>query len=236
MPSPSASSAPSAPTVTTTGAFVRRASARAAAAGSVSPVSAAASSPFGVSRTPCPSTPPGRSRAGAGLRIARAPASAAARAPATTAASGTSKPSSTTSPGAERRRLERARHERRVDARVRPRGDRDLVAPLAVDRDQRDAGRLAVEPRDRADVDALGGELLDRGRAEVVVADRAREPHARAGAGRGDRLVGALAAAVTGEAPAGDGLARLGEAVERDDEVGVDRADHEHRARHGRGG
>ncbi len=138
--------------------------------------------------------------------------------------------------GRERRRLERARHQRRVDACVRSRRDRDLVAPLAVDRDQRDAGRLAVEPGDRADVDALGRELLDRGRAEVVVADRAGEPHARAGAGRGDRLVGALAAAVTGEAPAGHGLARLGKAVERDDEVGVDRADHEHGARHGRGG
>ena len=181
MPSPSASSAPSAPTVTSDGRARAPRQRAGRGRGSVSPVSAAASRPLGVSRTPCPRTPSGQVAGGRGVEDRpRAGLGRGARARDDRRV-GDLEAEQHDVAGPERRRVERARHERRVDARVRSRGDRDLVAPLAVDRDQRDAGRLAVEPGDRADVDALGRELLDRGRAEVVVADRAREPHARAG-------------------------------------------------------
>ena len=63
----------------------------------------------------------------------------------------------------------------------------------------------------------------------VVTLDRLPEPGETVTGGRFARHDGGKGA---NQAVAGDGLARLGEAVERDDEVGVDRADHEHGARH----
>src|SRR4051812_15276273 len=97
--SPSASSAPAGPIVTTTGAPVRLVSARAAASGSASPLSAAASGSFGVSTGPSASSSSGSGRAGAGLSTTGRSAARAARAAASTGASGTSSPISTTPPG-----------------------------------------------------------------------------------------------------------------------------------------
>ena len=109
--------------------------------------------------------------------------------------------------------------------RVGPGGDGDLVLAALVDHDHRDAGGCVVEACDGADVDALGGELAQRLLAEVVGADGAHHRHLSSGAGGGDRLVGALAAAMAGEGAAGDGLAGVRQASHADHEVGVDRSD-----------
>ena len=215
---PSSTSTPRAPSVTRTAAPVRAASARAAASGSRSPVSSQASPALGVSTGPSAASASGTGRAGAGLRTI---GPRAARAPASTAASGTSWLSSTApGPASRTARSDRGGAELGVGAG----GDRDLVLARRVDGDQRDAGRR-VQPRHAPDVDPLALEQRQRLVAEVVGADRADHRHARAEPRRRDGLVGALAAAVAGEAPAGDGLAGRGQPLGDHDQVGVDRAD-----------
>jgi hypothetical protein len=121
--------------------------------------------------------------------------------------------------------VERRGHAVAVQLGVRARRDGDRVLARGVDGDQRDAGRHAGELRDCTDVDPLVRQLAERRRAEIVVADRADERHRGAEPRCGDRLVGALAAAVAGEAAARHRLARPRQRGNRDDEVGVDRAD-----------
>ena len=98
---------------------------------------------------------------------------------------------------------------------IRARRDGDLVVAVAVDDDQRDPRGDAAEPLHGGDVDALGAQRVERLGAEVVVPDRADERDRGAGARRGDRLVGALAAAAALEPPAGDRLAAAGQAARR---------------------
>ena len=105
-----------------------------------------------------------------------------------------------------------------------PGGDRDLVLARLVDDDQRHA-RRRVQARDAGDVDALGLELRDGLLAQLVVSDRADEHDRSAEPRGGDRLVGALAAAVLRETPAGDGLAGARQARDGTHEVDVDRPD-----------
>ena len=128
--------------------------------------------------------------------------------------------STTPAPGGAHRTLDRAGVELRVGAR----GDRDLVLAGRVDGDQRDAGRR-VHARDRAVVDPLALEQLERLVADGSAPTAPIIAHPRAEPRRGDGLVGALAAAVAGEAPARDGLAGRGQPLGDHDEVGVDRAD-----------
>ena len=103
--------------------------------------------------------------------------------------------------------------------------DDDRVAALVVDDDVRGAG-WALDGAQVVGVDAgvfEGGAQLG---AEVVGADRADHRDRAARAGRGDRLVGALAAGDRAELPAGDGLSALRGLGDVGDEVHVRAAEH----------
>jgi hypothetical protein len=125
-------------------------------------------------------------------------------------------------------RRRRANRVRDVGAqlRVRARRDRDLVLTAAVDDDQGHAGGHALEPGNGRQIDALGLQGRQRLPAEVVVADRRGHPDLRAEPRRRHRLVGPLAAAVAGEAPARDRLAGGRQPLARHHEVHVHRPDH----------
>src|SRR5690606_4300184 len=100
--------------------------------------------------------------------------------------------------------------------------DHDAVAALAVDVDAGCAGRfLAVQ---RAQVDAVVGRQRARQLAARVVAERADERRARAGARAGHGLVEALAAGPGGIAP-GERFTRAWQGGGGPDVVDVERAD-----------
>src|SRR4051812_34497276 len=99
-----------------------------------------------------------------------------------------------------------------------------------VDDDERDPCRLSAEHADACDVDALVTQLLDRGAAVDIVADGANESDCCPHPGRGNRLVGALAAVVLSERAARDGFAARRQDRCRNDEIDVDRSDDENRA------
>ena len=75
------------------------------------------------------------------------------------------------------------------------------------------------------EVDAARGEQLGRLPGKGVVADRPDHADLRAGARGGQRLVGALAARRGLEIVAENRFARRRQAVDRGDEVEIDRAD-----------
>ncbi len=126
--------------------------------------------------------------------------------------------------------LERAADLDGGQGRVRAAGDGDGVLPVAVDEDERDAGRLVRELDDAGDVDPLGLQGRSGLGPERVGADRADERHRRPEPGRRDRRVAALAAVVALEPPADDRLAGGRQPVDDGDEVDVDGADDDHPA------
>jgi hypothetical protein len=105
---------------------------------------------------------------------------------------------------------------------------RNLLAPEArrsdssapVDEDERDASRLAGQ------VDGVSPRLAIESGLAIRPSRRPDRPDERgrgAEPSRRDRLVAALAAMVSREAPADHGLARAGQSLGGDDEVDVDR-------------
>ena len=101
----------------------------------------------------------------------------------------------------------------------------DLVAPRSVHQDQRGAGRGLRRRHDPLDANTFLGERRADLAARRIVADAAHQPHLGAQPARRHRLVGALAAARDEQRALGDRLAGLGQALERDREVDVGRAD-----------
>ena len=106
----------------------------------------------------------------------------------------------------------------------------DGVLRGVVDGDQRDAGRT-LDPPHPAGVDPGIGERVHQGGAELVGADRADHPDPATGPGRGDRLIGALAARRCRKACPGKGFARGRESGSADDQVHVEAAEHGDRRR-----
>ena len=115
---------------------------------------------------------------------------------------------------------------------VRALDDQDAVLPGWLDEDRRDPARQAGDLLDVPRVDAETLEVADGVVAEEIVADLAHHHHLGAKARRGDRLVGALAAAAHGEGRGGYGLARPRHAVDIGDEVDHVAADHADLPRH----
>ena len=209
-----------APSVTSTGAPVRAASARAAASGSRSPVSSRGLGRVGREHRRARHARRQRPR-GRGVEHDRA-AGRGARAAPSTAASGTSW---LEQHDARRGRAHRALDRGGAELGVGAGGDRDLVLARRVDDDQRDAGRR-VQPRDAANVDPLALERAPGLRAEVVVADRADHRH-RARPAAPPRRPGWRPCRRRGGRSARPRPSRPGAGSRStdDDEVGVDRSD-----------
>jgi hypothetical protein len=116
-------------------------------------------------------------------------------------------------------------HVSRVERAVGTGADRDLVLAVAVDDDQRHAGRNVVERHDPVQVDAGLEQVGKPDLGESVPPDRADQLDPRARPGGGERGVRALPAAVARRSVTDDGLAGARERAGGDDQVGVDRAD-----------
>ncbi len=106
----------------------------------------------------------------------------------------------------------------------------DLILRALIDADHRDSGRPA-RSGDGGAVDPGRGHRLAREAAEAVVADMADHAHGSAGAGRRGGLVGALAAGGQLVARTQHRLARAGQALDLEQQVYVDRAEHQEHAR-----
>src|SRR5919112_5229962 len=115
----------------------------------------------------------------------------------------------------------------RGEATVCARGDRDRVLPILGDGyESRACGRTGTLLH-KARIDPLIGKRPYQRPAEPVVANAAKECHARAEEGRGGGLVGPLAAVVGRETGVRDRLARGGAALHAQDEVLVYRTNDE---------
>ena len=114
--------------------------------------------------------------------------------------------------------------------RVCARTDDDLVFALVVDRDDgRPRGGGAADPHMTGVDVGLGQDLKDPPSMGVVT-DRAGEFHRRAGAGRRDGLVAALAAGAECCVRSRDGFASPGQGMDADGLVDVEASDHKNRA------
>ena len=110
---------------------------------------------------------------------------------------------------------------------VRSCDDEDrIVARLLVDQDRRGAGRLVRDATDMARVDPITLEILERALAQAIVAEIGDHHHFGAKLGRGDRLIGALAAETRLEVPGEDRLAPDRHALDGGRQIHVRRADH----------
>ena len=107
--------------------------------------------------------------------------------------------------------------------RARDVGDAVLTG-LLFDDDQRDPGGGGRAACDGLGVDPFGVQIGATLAAEIVVAERAEHGRRRTGAGGGDGLVGAFAAAEDGEGRAGHRLAGLGRFGDAGHQVGIDGA------------
>ena len=97
----------------------------------------------------------------------------------------------------------------------------DHVLAVGADEDQRRTGR-GMGPGDARQIDAASLQQRERLVGEGVLADRTDHPRLGAGAGRGQRLVRALAARGGGEAVAGNGLAGTRKTLHGGDEIEID--------------
>ena len=175
---PPTSSAPEAPSVTRTARKPGSgpSSRLARADGLPSDPARTESSPsFGVRTSARASVGPASPVAGAGLRMVVAPAMRPSRSASCVAPVRISWPTRMTSSFVGLRRLNAGPDLDRGERRVRAAGHRDAVLAGLVDEDQGDAGRLALEAQELADVDALGFERSARVAAEAIAADRPDE-------------------------------------------------------------
>jgi hypothetical protein len=107
---------------------------------------------------------------------------------------------------------------------VRPRRNGDLVLAVPIDDDERGPGRHVTDFSHACDVNSLRAKRLQRGAAEFVVAHRSNERNRSAEASRRHGLIRALAALVASERATGHRFAGGRQAVNRYDEIDIDRA------------
>jgi len=100
-------------------------------------------------------------------------------------------------------------------------------------KNQSGAGTHVGGDAGEADVNALGGELVQVAASPVIIPHATQERHGSAGTGRGDRLVGALAALGDHQLFADDGLSRRRQAPHRYRVVEIDATENEDAVGHG---
>ena len=136
-------------------------------------------------------------------------------------------------PSLRQRRRHALAHPGGVERRVGASAHGDLVLTLGVDDDQGDAGRLGLEPPTPNRSTPACSSSRRANSSGLVATDGADQADGRPGPCRGDRGIGSLAPAMTLVPRPDHRLAWPGQPVGGDDDIDVDRPDHDHQTSRG---